>query len=601
MNEHIETFLKYYCDPKRQLNYAVLITGRWGSGKTHYIKRYIEKHSSPSRPYLYITLHGLERVEQIDQEIFRQLHPILSSRGMALATRALKGMVRGVLKIDLDDKKELEISANLPSLNLSESLYKKDCILIFDDLERCRIKMPVLLGYINYFVEHDDQKVIIIADEDKAPRIVGAKEKLIGQTLEFEPNFQEAIQRFIEVLDNNTSKQFLSRNVSSIEELFQLSGHQNLRVVRQTLLSFDRLYSALSEATRAHEETMRTLFRVFFAISLEFRIQTLTKKDLQHLSQNYASAIMSDPNSQEASRWRSVWRKYGDLEQHISILSDQLWRELLCSGSVPAQAITDYLDKIGLLGQPQTPPWRILWYYHRISEDQFTTALNSVLTSLENAEYSNEGEVFHCYGLALALAEDNLLPVNIDRVIGWCRTNLLKILREHARELDIYDDEFISPVTGWGGLAFHHYDDPKFEEMLQWRAEQRLILIQTTYREVARESLEIMKSNPNRFADMITFRPNSDNKYYRLPIFSRIDAESFAEAFLAATPEGQWIIGRALKARYENGALESILSEEKCWLNSLYRLLATRQYSSKLELARVKAIANYAIAPHLKR
>jgi KAP family P-loop domain len=38
-------------------------------------------------------------------------------------------------------------------------------ILIFDDLERCKVEISSLLGYINYFVEQQEMKVIIIANE----------------------------------------------------------------------------------------------------------------------------------------------------------------------------------------------------------------------------------------------------------------------------------------------------------------------------------------------------------------------------------------------------------------------------------------------------
>ncbi|HDR8221470.1 TPA: hypothetical protein QC102_006086, partial [Bacillus cereus] len=38
-------------------------------------------------------------------------------------------------------------------------------VLCFDDLERCKIEITEILGYINNFVEHDDFKTIIIGNE----------------------------------------------------------------------------------------------------------------------------------------------------------------------------------------------------------------------------------------------------------------------------------------------------------------------------------------------------------------------------------------------------------------------------------------------------
>ena len=45
-------------------------------------------------------------------------------------------------------------------------------ILIFDDLERCKIPINDLLGYINQFVEHLNLKVIIVANEKEINKIV---------------------------------------------------------------------------------------------------------------------------------------------------------------------------------------------------------------------------------------------------------------------------------------------------------------------------------------------------------------------------------------------------------------------------------------------
>ncbi len=39
-NKHIEEFLDYYLNKEQSPDYAVLITGCWGSGKTYFIRKY---------------------------------------------------------------------------------------------------------------------------------------------------------------------------------------------------------------------------------------------------------------------------------------------------------------------------------------------------------------------------------------------------------------------------------------------------------------------------------------------------------------------------------------------------------------------------------
>ena len=43
MNLHIEEFLEYYCSLKHDPEYAVLLKGKWGAGKTWFIKNFIDK------------------------------------------------------------------------------------------------------------------------------------------------------------------------------------------------------------------------------------------------------------------------------------------------------------------------------------------------------------------------------------------------------------------------------------------------------------------------------------------------------------------------------------------------------------------------------
>jgi septin family protein len=42
-NKHIEEYLNYYCELPHSPKFAILLKGKWGSGKTWFINQYIEK------------------------------------------------------------------------------------------------------------------------------------------------------------------------------------------------------------------------------------------------------------------------------------------------------------------------------------------------------------------------------------------------------------------------------------------------------------------------------------------------------------------------------------------------------------------------------
>ena len=98
-----------------------------------------------------MNLNGISKTTNIDELIFKSIHPILGSKGAKLVGQLGKGLLKATLKVDLDgdSKSNASVSANLPSLNLPDYLKIDDnFILVFDDLERCELKKEEVLGYI---------------------------------------------------------------------------------------------------------------------------------------------------------------------------------------------------------------------------------------------------------------------------------------------------------------------------------------------------------------------------------------------------------------------------------------------------------------------
>ena len=126
-NVHIERYLKEYLDLEFSPGFAVLLQGEWGCGKTWFIKRFIEdyeekKGDKNKNRTLYISLYSVKSTIEIEDQIFQQLHPILSSKAMVLTAKILKGALRAGLKIDLDKNDKLEGSIRIPDLRLPDYL-----------------------------------------------------------------------------------------------------------------------------------------------------------------------------------------------------------------------------------------------------------------------------------------------------------------------------------------------------------------------------------------------------------------------------------------------------------------------------------------------
>jgi len=97
-NESVIAFLTDYCEPNGLFDYAVMLRGPWGSGKTYLIRKFLE--ALGPKKSLYVSLYGVSSVRQIEDAFFTQLHPVLGSKGMKVAAAVARGALKSTLKID---------------------------------------------------------------------------------------------------------------------------------------------------------------------------------------------------------------------------------------------------------------------------------------------------------------------------------------------------------------------------------------------------------------------------------------------------------------------------------------------------------------------
>src|SRR5690606_21770687 len=130
-------------------------------------------------------------------------------------------------------------------------------LYIFDDLERCEMPINAVMGYINGFVEHDDRKVIIIANEDEIKGASGyrrIREKLIGKTFYTQSVFDEALGSFVAKVQNEQARNAVQTNLSVISDIYHQAEINNLRILQQTIWDFERVHACLEERHQVNKE-----------------------------------------------------------------------------------------------------------------------------------------------------------------------------------------------------------------------------------------------------------------------------------------------------------------------------------------------------------
>lgn len=162
----------------RIYNYAVLIDGDWGTGKTYFIQKSIipTLEGSGYMP-IYISLYGVNSTDTVSQKIALSiLTNKLPSDKRTVAKQCLPAIGSFVLPIGQTLLNATGISILEPFFKSPvedipwDTIFKKfndsrKRIFIFDDLERCSLPINEILGYINSLVEHESEKVLIVANQ----------------------------------------------------------------------------------------------------------------------------------------------------------------------------------------------------------------------------------------------------------------------------------------------------------------------------------------------------------------------------------------------------------------------------------------------------
>lgn len=276
------------------INYAIMIKGEWGSGKTFFIKKNVVKRYNNA---LYVSLYDVSSIEILSEKIYLE---ILKSKAV---TNKISKFFRKIYKKKLFkilflipvlvfklikiiylllirfvwiftcNIINLKFGFNISSINKKDfygilKLYKKlnNYILIIDDLERYSLPIEEVLGFINDFVEHNKIKCILIANEDELCKI---------QSNNFELKILTATNENIEFPKNESTNKLSKNDDEKItyDDLkhrinYLYDENNRYKIIKEKLIgkeftlfpNFDEIYDNLALKYKKHEEFYEILY-----------------------------------------------------------------------------------------------------------------------------------------------------------------------------------------------------------------------------------------------------------------------------------------------------------------------------------------------------
>lgn len=287
---HIKEIVKEYLETK-DTDYSILITGKWGSGKTYYIKNVLMK-TFEDKKSIYISLNGLTTLDNISTKILISYFNINKNVNMG------HDVIKTLLEIGDSVKSVKEFKNIVLGIGktvqkiLTKKLDLSKSIIFIDDLERISSSLEIIdvLGFINVnFIEHNKNKVILICDEEKLEKghklgdnnnysIV--KEKIINRSIKFRQNISEFIPQYLSNRYRSIDSsyyEYINNKKDIIINILLRAKEENIRTYN---FIFDTLYNLFKRIDiNQHKKYLDSLLLFVITISIEFKNGQLNSSD----------------------------------------------------------------------------------------------------------------------------------------------------------------------------------------------------------------------------------------------------------------------------------------------------------------------------------
>lgn len=591
-NAAISRFLDYYVDPKRPFDYAVMVNGPWGSGKTHLVKEFMKDRTDPEP--LYVTLNGISSAEQIDQEFYRQLHPILSSRGMRVAFAAVRSMAKVTFKVDLPDKENGTLNVSLPQIDLTKDLANPGGrLLIFDDLERCKIPVNEVLGYINSFVEHDGLKVIILANEVEIREKVDRRydqirEKLIGQTLTVSSPAAEVFDAFVSQIGHESTKEFLRRHREAVLALHTQGGRGNLRTLKHAMWDFEKIGSQLEERHWSKEESVLKILKGVTAVSMEYRAGVLNEDNLGALFGSRIRRLMRGAAQTEKSDVDLICDRYPQVDFGDVLFGAPMLGSILLRGEMDASRLLAELDATSDYAEPGKQP---LWLQALNAFTCDDATCERIAEAVESAfaarKFTVRGEFLQIAGIRLWFADIRLISKEREELVADCQAYIDDLAHDDRLETSLDNPKKTGRINSYFGYDIMQSDSHEHKKIAEYYDMSAQNQEEKRYPQIARDLLAKLPVDPDGF--LFDLAPNfvKGGRYLCHPVLATLPPAEYAKTVFEAPPKIQSRAIETLHSRHD-GRTESSLQCERPWIAKvkveLEKLMATAKPMTRFRL-----------------
>ena len=617
MDDLLESVLDYVRSD--YTDYAIMINGEWGAGKTYFwnnqIKTKIESLTLNGRKYktIYMSLYGISNLEEISKKIFIETTQLMDKSLRRYMSTHKQTAIPEYAKTSLDMANFFGVAQNGEKIDYDEFFAINDKVLCFDDLERANVDVIDILGYINNFVEHDHMKTIIICNEkelatkmksenlemktfiatyllDKQGELNNndlpmiekikdrietvfertndyerIKEKLIGETFEYAPKFDYIINGILMRYESNPGLvKFLRENSNLIMSTFKRSGTRNLRILKQSLNDFKKIYEMTDKFyPNTNKIVMQTMLIFTIAASFEIKAGKITKEKFKNIEDNeeYKSILVS---SRVLSDNRQFYIKEFDGNYYYNFKTEYRFfkfiefyiRTRIFDMKIFKRDMED--AEMTSSGERNIPAYKriLVEEYWKIPDDKFFDTVYEALDDVKKGklELIDIAKLFVYY---IYFYNNNLISYDLKDLkeyfitgmnIAASHSRYFPNVREELEKISIYNSsDDINEVIS----SFNDLNDELLEKEYEIKAE------------------EVFKNIPMK---MEQFYERFDKECMDIPIFKYFDPYQMLQRLTCATNEDIVIIRERMLKRAK--LHPEVVKEEQKNMSSLKRMIS---------------------------
>ena len=535
-NQSVADALDAYLELERP-QFAALIDSPWGSGKTWFIRNYFEEkrkkvdsfcaeiETNKKNPvFCYVSLFDITDTKEIDSSIIAEANPLFSTKNVKRWGRLARFAVeKSISYLPIEDPEKIsQIISNAVQQLCSNR--PDNLVVCLDDVERSRIPIEIIFGYVSSLLEDADAKVIILCntkgfmDKNRKDVFATFKEKVVGLNLCINDDNENVFDDAIKLIKNDNVERILRENKENIFKIYEKSSTRNLRHIRRLMFEFLYLCESIPEDAMNNNHFIGDILRYLFSLSIEIHSNRHIVENVDWEREQWFGSISSQDNES-----RNIFSKY-QLDLWIGVFHPKFWWNFLVHGIIDRNYMATYYEYSKYNTSKEHVPLPIqLWYYHDMNDDEFELLYKKMVREIFNRKYTDSGIILHAYSLLLAFSYENLKCIDrnkiVKRVYNYCKNIEFKKL---DNESILFSDEH----NAYKGLGFHYRDTGEFKEIYDIVKQQYIKSVTERITEEYKNVFHNIKDNFNELIELPFF--DKENIDFANILFQNLDYSEFA-------------------------------------------------------------------------